>query len=105
MEYYSLTEEDVPIEYVQSYINEYHITEDMLEYGNRDKHVMVIDLKEDKEPYDYNQSRDYTFMTASDDTRKFYEGVEGEENNFPGFDEYWMGLYKKYFGEEFEYQE
>ena len=44
-------------------------------------------------------------MRATDDTTKMYLGNEGDEENFPGFDEYWMGLYKKYFGEEYEYVE
>lgn len=44
------------------------------------------------------------FMNASDDTTKFYYGDMGEPQYFPGFDEYWKGLYKEHFGKEYEFQ-
>ncbi len=200
MEYYSITDEQVPVEYVESYIDEFNVTKDQLEKWNLGADVksayelglvygynvnkifqgsgstepiadymkqaevvqfyfgmhygselaygesMVIDLKEGKMYYtrkniddyinyelsaeltatdvegirselpthieenkgvgDYGMSGDYTFMikmNAADGTVKYYDGNQGDEEHFPGFDEYWKGLYKKYFGEEYKF--
>ena len=66
-------------------------------------------IEENKGVTDFGGSdADYNFMInmrATDDSTKYYVGNQGDEENFPGFDEYWMGLYKKYFGEEYEYVE
>lgn len=55
---------------------------------------------------DYGVSGDYSFMikmNATDGTVKYYDGDQGDEEHFPGFDEYWKSLYKKYFGEEYKF--
>ena len=55
---------------------------------------------------DYGMSGDYTFMikmNAADGTVKYYDGNQGDEEHFPGFDTYWKTLYKTYFGEEYEF--
>ena len=200
MAYYSITEEQVPVEYVQSYIDEFDVTSEQLEkynlgadmlsayelgliYGYNVNSIfqgpsseealvdymkqaeviefsfgmhygselaygesMVIDLKEGKIYYtrqniddyinyelsaelsaedvesiraelpthidennglgDYGMSGDYTFMikmNAADGTVKYYDGNQGDEEHFPGFDTYWKTLYKTYFGEEYEF--
>ncbi|MBQ9936560.1 MAG: hypothetical protein IJO70_11995 [Lachnospiraceae bacterium] len=200
MAYYSITEEQVPEDYVQSFIDEYNITSDQLGRGHMERILldaykngevfgydvnsifqgpgskeaiadymkqaevvqfyfgmhygselaygesMVIDLKEGKIYYtreniddyinyelsaeltatdvegiraelpthieenkgvgDYGMSGDYTFMikmNATDGTTKYYDGNQGDEEHFPGFDGYWKSLYKKYFGEEYKF--
>lgn len=200
MYYYSLSEEDVPVEYVQSFIDEYDITYDDMKKGglgyvlltsyengetfghdvdkvfkgprNQDPLIeyieqteviefsfgmhygsekassesMVIDLKErkiyytrgsevdytkfelsselttedvesiretlpthiaeDKGQADFGGYGNYTFrikMVATDETTKYYEGNQGDEEYFPGFDKYWKNLYKTYFGEPYKY--
>ncbi len=51
---------------------------------------------------------DYRFsimMKDSEYNNKYYRGYSGDELNYPGFDSYWMDLYKKKFGEEFVFEE
>jgi hypothetical protein len=207
MEFYSLTEDEVPIEYVQSYIDFYNLTEAVLvddaqkgrhikdyllnDYANGEvfgydinyifqgprsaeslsdymkqaevimfrfgmhygselatPEIMVIDLKEgniyytrecegnyidfemtaklsdddveavrqelpnhieeNKESGDFGGYSDYTFMIkmlAADGTVRYYDGNQGDEEHFPGFDEYWMNLYKTYFNEEYNFEQ
>jgi hypothetical protein len=206
MEFYSLTEDDVPAEYVQSFIDFYKVTEALLidddqkgrhmkdyvlnDYANGEvfgyninyifqgpgstetlsdymkqaevimfrfgmhygselayEEIMVIDLKEGNIYYsreasddyidfemaaklsdddveavrqelpnhieenkglgNYGGYCDYTFMIkmlAEDGTVRYYDGNQGDEEHFPGFDQYWMSLYKTYFGEEYNFE-
>lgn len=63
-------------------------------------------IEENKGVGDFGMSMDYSFrikMLAADGTTKYYDGDSGDEEHFPGFDGYWKGLYKKYFGEEYEF--
>ena len=48
----------------------------------------------------YGVSKEYSFiirMKADDYSTKFFNGDCGDELHFPGFDDYWKSLYKKYF--------
>lgn len=65
-------------------------------------------IEENKGLGDYGMYGDYTFMikmNAADETVRYYDGNQGDEEHFPGFDSYWKGLYKKYFGEEYKFYE
>lgn len=201
MEYYGISESEVPKEYVAEYIHEYGYKEDSLakwdlgsdvktEYANGVKYgldpykifrgdtsslpleefivnadvvqfdfdmrygselssqrVMTLDLKNKKAYFTGNLGFDYTVaeknadltdddvklirenlpkhivensdasikdisknysfrikMKANDYSTKFYRGEFGEEERFPGFDEYWIKLYKKCFNEEFVFE-
>lgn len=200
MDFYVISEEQIPVEYIEAFIDEYDITEEQLGIGNikellmhsyqsgkvfghnvnrifdgpeseesLEKYIekmevlhirfdryygeyssrehMVIDLKEKKIYYSELDVQDYTsydmsadlsdedvesireelpkhidesigyskpevygeysfgiFMNATDDTTKAYYGDIGEPEAFPDFDEYWRGLYKKYFGEEYKFE-
>lgn len=42
-------------------------------------------------------------MLADDGTRKYFQGYGDNEERFPGMGEYWKGLYKKYYGKEYEF--
>jgi len=56
-------------------------------------------IKDSKE-YDYSISIQ---MRAADWTTKYFQDYGNRKVYFPGIDEYWKGLYKKYFGEEYEF--
>ncbi len=56
-------------------------------------------IKDSKE-YDYSISIQ---MRAADWTTKYFQDYGNKKVYFPGIDEYWKGLYKKYFGEEYEF--
>lgn len=54
----------------------------------------------------YGVSQEYCFrinMKANDYSTKFYNNDYGDEEHFPGFDDYWKSLYREYFGEEYRY--
>ena len=63
-------------------------------------------IEENKGVGDFGMSVDYSFrikMLAADGTTKYFDGDSDDEEHFPGFDGYWKGLYKKYFGVEYEF--
>lgn len=54
----------------------------------------------------YGISQEYYFrihLRADDYSTKFYNNDYGDEEHFPGFDDYWKSLYREYFGEEYRY--
>ncbi len=70
------------------------------------RETLPTHIAEDKGQTDFGGYGNYTFrikMVATDETTKYYEGNHGDEEYFPGFDKYWKGLYKTYFGEPYKY--
>lgn len=92
-------------EYTQDYINfelAAALSEDDIAAIRKE---LPAHIGEDKGVGDFGMD-DYGIsirMLAADGTVKYFDGHSGQEEYFPGFDEYWKGLYKKYFGKEYEF--
>ncbi len=99
--------------YAREFLDDYSTSELCVDLSEKDmasiREELPNHIGKGADSADFGSSdSDYNYiikMRATDDTTKMYLGNEGDEENFPGFDDYWMGLYKKYFGEEYEYVE
>ena len=64
---------------------------------------LPLHIKENIPPKNYSELPDYFYeikIKAKDHSAKVFEGYQGANERFPGFDDYWEELYEKYFGEK-----